>query len=290
MCREKSKLTQEFLVENLATFHLFFKYLDVSTLSRWERGVSNPNIEKKLKIIEFFQEKSGFIFPYFELVNFFDNKADILQKTMDIIIGENRELILNFPSQNILEKELKIRELKDIKNINNIIDISLNLDQEFTHAISLLKDNHFKKWANHPSSCFFVCEYKEQFFGLLFSLKLKTEVFFKLLNGSIQENDLKMQDFAKEDEEGSFYLLNFFSYSKKSAALLFIHFYIHLLKYHKFILEVGVGTMISDGHKLIKRLHIKHYKNIQYSTSTVSFYKSPLKDFLINKYTIKVFF
>ncbi len=289
-CREKHQLTQEQLTVNLQHSYEIFLYLDVGTLSRWERGVTHPNVAKKMKIIELFQEYDGSAFPCFSDYGYEDVQEEICHNAIENVIGKSKELVLNFPSHYILADELKITELKDIKNIDNIIDISITLDQEFTQHISLLQEKHFKEWASHPSSFFLICEYKEQFFGLLFTLKLKQKSFEKIMNLEIEEKDLTVDDFANADEEGSSYLLNFFSHSQKSAALLFIRYYAYLVANQKNILEVGVATIMNDAQKLIKRLNVEHYRDIEHKKQTFSFYRSPLKNMLMNEAILKTIF
>ncbi len=145
--------------------------------------------------------------------------------------------------------------------------------------------------AKHPASSFFICEYKEQFFGLLFSLHLKKDIFEKLMNFEMQEVDIKDEHFVVDNEVGCEYLLNFFSYSQKVAALLFISYYNYLIDNQKQIIEIGVGTMMDEGHKLIQRLNLSHYKDIQIdSKHTLSFYRQTLKDVLINESILKILF
>jgi len=241
-CREENSLTQEQLIDKLYLHNTTFKSLDTVTLSRWERNITQPSIDKKLKIIKFFSDYTGIIFPYFNAHDYKEIEDNICKNTIDNILGKNKELVLNYPSNYIEADELKIQKLRDIKDINNIIDISVSLDQEFTQHFSQLKDENFLMLAKHPASSFFICEYKEQFFGLLFSLHLKKDIFEKLMNFEMQEVDIKDEHFVVDDEVGCEYLLNFFSYSQKVAALLFISYYNYLIDNQKQIIEIGVGT------------------------------------------------
>ncbi len=289
-CRETYNFTQEELTHLLQDSDSIFTQLDIGTLSRWERAISNPSIDKKLKIMEFFQEHSSLAFPCFNAENYEDIQDQICHNAIENIIGSSKELILNFPSHYIMVDDLKITELQDIKNIDNIIEISVSLDQEFTKHFSQLQDDHFREWAIHPSSFFLICEYKEQFFGLLFSLRLKPNIFEKLINLEMQEKDLTTDDFAGVGEEGCEYLLNFFSHSQKSAALLFIRYYTFLIANQRDILEVGVATMMKEGETFVERLNLSHYRDIEQDNHTISFYRSPLKQMLVNEAIIKTIF
>jgi len=289
-CRETYDFTQEELTSKLQSYHTLFETLDISTLSRWERGVTHPSVEKKLNIIKLFEEYSDSIFPCFESEDFEETIESVCEKTIDNIIGKNKELVLNFPSQYIKVDEFKVTQLRDIENIENIIELSVSLDQELTKHFSLLQDEHFKEWASHPSSFFLISQYKEQFFGLLFVLKLKPSIFKKVMNFEIQEKDISVEDFADVDEEGSHYLLNFYSHAPKSAAILFMYYYRYLIKHQKNILELGAAVVIDDGDKLLKRLNLQHYKDVKDSKHTISYYRAQLRNVLMNETVIKTIF
>ncbi len=287
ICRQKYHLTQEQLVQELHNFDELFANLDFVTLSRWERGITYPSVDKQLKIIETFQKYTSSIFPCYESTNFEELQAQICQTGIENIIGKNKQLVLNFPSAYIIADDLKITHLKDNKNIQSVVNIATSLDKEFTQQYSQIKDKNFKEWALHPSSLFLICEYKEQFFGLLFILRLKPEIFEKIINLQMHEEDIEVKHFANLDEDGCSYLLNFFAHSDKSASLLFVRYYAHLIAYQNSTLEVGVATMMDEGKKLMGRLNISHYKDKKHQ---ISFYRAPLKDILINESLLKILF
>jgi transcriptional regulator with XRE-family HTH domain len=50
MIRDKKNLTQQHLLELLVKSNDAFSKLDLTTLSRWERGVTTPKLEKQLLV------------------------------------------------------------------------------------------------------------------------------------------------------------------------------------------------------------------------------------------------
>jgi len=289
-CREHYLLTQEHLATQLHDFHLLFNGLDYNTVGRWEREISTPSLQKQVHIIEFFQTFSKSVFPCFETYTTQEIESQICRIGVENLLGKNKELILNFPSSYIEADNLKITQLKDSMHIENIIDIALSLDKEFTNESSQITGKKFKEWARDSSSFFLICEYKSQFFGLLFVLQLKPEIFDKLMNFELKEDDLKPEHFAKKDEKGCSYLLNFFAQSQKVSSLLYLRYYAYLIANQSTIHRVGCASMMEDGKKLIEKMNLQHHKSFSIKEDTMSFYQTSLSEVIVNQNVLKIIF
>ena len=289
-CRQNYNLTQEELVQELYNLDENFIGVDTGTLSRWERATTKPNIDRQISIIKFFQTKSNSVLPCFEKYDYNEIQSQICKTGIQNIIGKNKDLVLNFPSSYIMADNLKVTHLRHSDSIDNIIQIALLLDKEFTNNYSQILDKNFKSWAMHPSSLFLVCEFKKQFFGLLFSLRLKPHIFDKIINFEMQENELDSSHFATMEEDGCNYILNFFAHSQKAATILYLRYYAHLIANQNNISRVGVQTMMEEGKKLIKNIHISYYKDAKFNKHQISSYQSPLSDILINPDVLKMIF
>jgi hypothetical protein len=278
------------LVQELYNYDIeSFTGLETSTLSKWERNIIHPQISRQVRIIKYFQTRTNSALPCWEEYSETNAEEMICKAGMRNLLGKSKELVLNFPQKMIGAGDLKLFQLRNSEKIDKIIDITIDLDKGFNHKFSELLPEHFKEWALHPSNSFYVCEYKEQFFGLLFALRLKPEAFRKIIDLEIREKDLKLEDFASFDEMGSTYIISFFAMNEKAATMLFIRYYAHLIANQRTIEEVGVATMMDDARKLLANMHLKEHHSIQLSNGLIlQTYKESLSNFLASEYTVRM--
>ncbi len=289
-CRQKYQLTQEELVQELYNYDEDFIGVDTRTISRWEASQTKPSIDRQITVVKYFSAVSGKTLSCFEDYSTQEIEAQICKVGISNILGKNRELVLNFPSSYIMADNLKITHLRHSQAIDNTIKIVMRLDKEFTDSYSQILGSDFKEWALHPSTLFLICEVDLQFFGLLFTLRLKPEIFDKIMNFEMQEKDINTSHFATFEEEGCSYFLNFFAQSQKAASLLYLRYYAHLIANQNSISKVGALTMMSEGKKLIERINISHKKDTTIDKYKISSYEAPLSDVLINQAVLKMIF
>jgi transcriptional regulator with XRE-family HTH domain len=259
-CREQNDHTQEQLVHALYIHDIeHFEALDAGTLGKWERGVTKPKALKQVSIIRYFQEITGNALPCFDDYNVNETEELICKVGIKNILGNSKELVLNFPAAMIGANDLNVYQLRNTEMIDEVIDINMDLDKDFNHDTTQFRPEQFKEWALHPSSSFYTCQYKGQFFGLLFTLRLKPEVFERIMDQEIDEKDLTVDDFASFEEMGCNLMVSFFAMNEKSAAMLFIRYYAHLIANQKVIAEVGLATMMEDAKKLIRNMNLHHH-------------------------------
>jgi transcriptional regulator with XRE-family HTH domain len=290
-CREKYNLTQGELVVELSHFdEELFKSLDNVTLSRWELGKSSPNIARQIQTIKYFQSRDDLIFPCFDESESEMIERHVCKTGMLNLPGKNKSLILNFPSS-ISVDELAVHQLKDSVMIDEKITIALDLNKEFSHNHSLIDRDRFKEWTLSPDNLFLICEYNKQFFGLLFSLRLKPESFDKLMNFKITQSDIMAEDFAGPDEMGCNFILAFFAMNEMAASLLLIRYFAHLITDQKKILEIGSMSTHQDAITLMESINLQHCKSKKYGKSlTRHTYRASLSDVLINETMIRLLF
>jgi transcriptional regulator with XRE-family HTH domain len=289
--RESSKLTQEQLVHQLYIHDIqAFKSLDGSIFSKWERGIIEPKLSKQVSIVKYFQKLTNKALPCFD--NYTVDKAEKLfcESGMQNLLGNSKKLVLTFPSSVIDTDDIMVYHVKNTNDFDKYIAINVDLDKDFTQNYSHLDFDKFKAWASNPVNSFYICEYKEQFFGLLFTLRVKPEIFEKLMNFELDEKELKDDDLAKFNEMGSNYIISFFAMNDKAAILLFIRYYAHLIANQNVIEEVGVASMMDDTKKLIGNMNFKHYtsKILTNENITIESYRATLPTFLANENILKM--
>ncbi len=289
-CREKCQITQEKMVKDLYDFDFGnFAGLDTTTLSKWERGISKPKIARQAGVIRYFQKLTGNALPCLEHCSIAEAEKMISASGMEHMVGKSRHLILNFPSAMMQSSEITVHQLRHSKIMDDVIDINIDLDRDFNQNSTGLSRETFKKWALHPGSAFYVCEYKEQFFGLLFSLRLKQNVFQALMDFEKEERTLDANDFAAYNEEGNSYVTSFFALNEKAAALLFVRYFAYLIAHQNRIAEVGAATMMEDGKKLIENMHLTHYSSAEIKPGTkMHTYRETLSRLLAQENVVKM--
>ncbi len=291
-CRVNCALTQEQLTQELYLYDIDnFEGLETTTISKWERGVTKPKVTRQLSILKYFQEKTDTALPCFDKYSVFEAEELICRIGMKNLLGKSKEVVLNFPSSMIGANDLHILELRNTDMIDRIIKMNVGLDKDFNHGFTELEFRHFKEWALYPDNSFFMCEYQNQFFGLLFTVRVKPKIFDKLISFEMEEKDLTTGDFASFDELGSNYFLSFFAMNEKASSLLFIRYYAHLIANQRMILDVGGATMVNDAKKLIENMCLSRQVNKKIEEGIkLQTYRETLPNFIACEGVLKMLF
>ena len=290
-CREQYGFIQGDLAVELSHFDTdLFGSLDNVTLSRWELGKSIPSISRQVQVVKFFQSISDLVFPCFD-----ESESEMIEKhvcksALYNLSAKNRSIVLNFPSSITLD-ELSVHQLNDTEMIEELSKIALDLNKEFSHNHSLIDKDKFTEWTAFPSNQFLICEYNKQFFGLLFSLKLKSESFEKIMHFDMNLDDINSDDFADIDGTGSDLVLAFFAMNELAANLMMIRYFAHLIGEQKLITEVGAMSTSEEALKLMEGIHLNACDSKKLNSKLTRYsYRAPLTDVLINETVIRVLF
>jgi transcriptional regulator with XRE-family HTH domain len=260
LCRENNALTQEELVHNLYSYDIeHFEGLDTSTLSKWERSITKPKMAKQIRILNYFQESTGIALPYLNTHNIEEAESLICNVGMKNILGKNKTYILELPSGSMNIDEFHVYPIRNTERMNPLLDINMDVHKEINHIFTQITLEQFQSWALHPSNLFLVCEYKNTFLGLLFTIRLKPEIYHKLLNFEMKKSDIQEEDFASHDEMGCNFFLSFYALSQKSASILFVRYYAHLIANQSNIQEIGGITTMKDAEKIAHNMNLKYF-------------------------------
>ncbi len=287
-CRTRFGLTQQDLVELLFEFHPVFHGLDTVTLSRWERNITSPNIERQRYFIEAMQQFDETVFPAFDAIDMDAVEDAIFEKGIQRVIGKHKTYILDLPSNIIESRAIHITELHHLDDPNPAIHIAYTFFKKVTNNHANIPFNTFKRWVLHPSSRFWIATYYQQFFGMLLSLRLKEEPFEALLNLRKKEHTITADDFAKEDEEGYEYPLTFLGYTEQAASLLFLRYYRYLMNAQAYTAGVGCFPKRREGAKLVHTLGLSPYKSVQ--NTQLCTCRANMPNVLLNRYILTMIF
>jgi len=255
-------MTQEQLVEHLYEFDTeTFSGLDTSTLSRWERGITQPKFSKQVGIIKYFQELMKEAFPCIDHYTLNEIDHFICRSCVENILGKNKQIILNFPSDTMNFKEMHVNRIADPSKFKPAYALLMDMHKATNVPYTQNTLGEFEAWTLNPHSFFLSCEYKDAFIGLLFTVKLKQKVFERLMNFEIQRSDITENDFAAAEEEGSVLLLASYAINNKAAIMLFAMLYAYFIKNQKSIREVGVMTSFAEVKKVVKNMKLLYFKS-----------------------------
>ena len=288
LCRKKYKLTQEALVQELYNYDDAFDGLDTRTLIRWEHGSTKPTSSKQVIIIQLFQKFSTHIFPCFYNENHIEE--DLCKVGIKNLIGHSKEHIVNFPNNIFSVEDISISHIRSHENIDLILNMPQSIFEGLTSNYFNITTTHLKVWSLHPANLFLIAQTNNQFVGMFFTLRLKPQIFKKLLSFNMEANELTDADFADFEEEASMFIIAVFAYNDKVAALLYLRYYAHLIANQDSIIEVGTTPLLKGGKKLVEKMHLRHMKDKKVKEETLSSYSAPLEDVLINEDVLKMLF
>ncbi len=264
-CREHSHLTQEQLTSDLYSYDIdSFKGLETTTISKWERSVTKPTASKQVNIIRYFQQKTGAALPCWDGYTVEEAESLICKAGMRNLIGKRKKLIYDFPSEMMSVDDMKIYPLRNFERMDVLIEATIHLQQSYTHKYMQVSREQLKEWALRPENLFLACEYKDAFLGLFFTLRIKPEIFNKILNFEMKRSEISTDDFAEPNEIGSGLMIAFFAMNEKAATLLFIRYYAHLIANQKHIDEIGGITIEDEAKKIVTNM------NLQFDTSKMT--------------------
>lgn len=257
-------------------------------LSKWERNITKPKVQKQVSIIKFFQEHTGLALPYWDKYSIEEAENLICKAGMNNILGKNKQLVLNFPSK-ISVDDMHVYPLRNFERMDVLLDVNMDLHRNANHEYAQISIEQFKDWSLHPSNLFLVCEYKDAFLGLFFSIRLKPATFNKLVNFEMKKSDITLDDFASFDEMGSNYMLSFYALNQKCATMLLIRYYAHLIANQKYISEIGVVTALDEVKKIVGNMNLDYFTSKMTDDNTeIRAYRQTLSNVLASDNFVKI--
>ena len=289
-CRQQYSLTQEQLVQELFNFDAIFEGIDISTLSRWERGVTKPTIDRQIKIVYLFSTFSNSVLSCFNNMDKDKIEDEICKIGDKNLVGSSKEHILNFPSKSFKVDDIVIKHVRSGSDIDEILKMPYSIIENLTGNIYNLTFEIIKRWSLNPSNLFLLSEYQNQFYGLFFTLRIKPDIFDKLINFEKEIVDIAEDDFATFDELGCNFPIAFFAFNDKSSTLLILRYYAHIIANQNSIKNIGTTPLLEGAKKIVQKMNLKFYKDKKVKQGVISSYSASLREVLINEKVLKMLF
>lgn len=287
ICREEKGVTQNELVEELVELSRDFESLDNTTMSRWERGVSKPSLTKQTSIIRYFSDHFGRIYPFIEHAERIDIEQSFCALGFSKLLGRHK-LVMNFPTQHMDKKSFATLRFNDSQLQSNAVIRNLFMIKEL-YGKDLCPDSHLQL-AKNPANYCAVCEYDGEYYGHFFALKLKPDIFKKMMAFQYPIEALCQENIAAEDEAGSYYFFGFFGMSDLVISMLWINFYSWLIKEQDLIQEAGALIASKEGIMIAKNMNIECVASVEMGERTYHSFVGTPQHMLIAENVVKMLF
>jgi len=290
-CREGCNITQEQLAHDLYVHNTdLFESIQMGTIGKWERGIAKPKVSKQSSIINYFQLRTGKSLPFLNDYPLEEIESLICKAGMNNLVGENKKYIYDFPSEMMSFDDITVSPIHSTEAMNSLIYNNMHIHMSTTHPYSQLSREQFMEWALHPSNLFLFCEHKGTSLGIMFVLRVKPEIYNKLMNFEMKKSDISSNDFASYDEMGSHILLSFFAMNTKASTLLFIRYYAHLITNQDNIKDVGGIGHLESGKKIASNMNLKFQNSFIADDGTkIMSYGHSISHVLSSEYLCKMF-
>lgn len=280
--------TQSELIENLVDSQLGFGGLDTTTLSRWERGVSKPSLSKQTAIIHYLSNYFGRIYPFIDSAGKTDVEKGFCSIGFTGLIGRHKDLVMKFPTRQMNQSGFKVCEFGESEHQKTAFDNNLHIYAELYKR--QLKSEQLAAFSKNPNNLFLVCDHDRQYFGHLFLLRLKPQVFDEVIDFKREDHTLTDADIAAMDEVGSYYFYGMFAMSDQIVALLAVHVYTYLIQNQKQIKEIGMVLASKDGQAMAVNMNMQRQAQQTTEQQTNHSFSASLVEMLINDNVVKMLF
>jgi len=291
-CRQNAHMTQEQLVEGLYLFDaVLFSGLDTTTLSKWERSITQPKASKKVSILRFFQEHFHEVLPCFSDISTPENETHLCQMMIKkLILGKTKDIIMNFPSHMMTPEHLSLTHVRHLKEPHTFLEVAADLRNSVHPSLTQIDTEHLYRWSLHPSSFFITAQYKGFIIGFLFALRVKKHVSRSLLHFEMPFNQLTDEDFASFQECGSHIITHFFAWNEKAATMLMLRFYAHLITHRQQIDQIGAAVYYDDAKTILGNMNIDPLTTYHEDGIKIISYRSSIQKVLLNEHVVKILF
>jgi transcriptional regulator with XRE-family HTH domain len=206
--REQKSLSQEMLAEKLAAFSNVFDGIDGLAISRWERGVVSPNIERQVTLMEFFGDQ-----PHLLLRN-----AKFELKQLPSLGAFHKWMAQNLLFNHVMgghpysaDDEINYdKSDADHKDLPLWLRLICRYNENLTRGRELWSEAQLKALVTHASSHSIFYSVDRQLLGHVILLKVDDSTLDALLSGRMTDADLRPEQLLEEDAVGNLYIYSIY--------------------------------------------------------------------------------
>ena len=255
--RKERRLTQDLLAQSLSACSRVLSGIDAVTISRWERSMTEPTLERQRHVISFFGDNPDSLLPFHGSRRRSGPRSDSLSYIVRHFVSSPRI-------------GAKVGTFPEVKNAKYSIESILNhvCQEAFTHLTleyqqsihycpsQVMSEERFLDLIKANRGYAKACTRYGHYSGHLVGFYLKPEAFGDLIHGRMAEMDLERKHLAAPGERFSFYLFSSYSCSRLVAAHQLLALVRTLPRNGDNLTEVGGTAFTSDGARLYKTMHL----------------------------------
>ncbi len=292
-CRKRFEITQKRLVEELYCYDSDrFEGVHTPTISKWERGTVVPKLSRKRAILAYFQERENCALPCWSDEDSEYVEDAIWREGLHNILGRGKELVLNYPDGRMSVEDIKVAQVRDPDPYPDMSVINMDIHLSFDDPFTRISQERFDEWALFPGNFYYVAFYKNRVVGILFGIKLRTEVFEDVLSFRRKRDSLSLGDFASDEKAGSIMPVSFFAINEMIGTALMIRLYAHLIANQSEIEYFGLVSSSKEVEEFARRMNLEaagKYIEPETGAQVRSFRRSLLK-MASSEYFVKLIF
>jgi transcriptional regulator with XRE-family HTH domain len=290
-CRQTYGLTQEDLVSELYLFEdREFGGLDVTTLSKWERGRSQPPPLRMAEILRYFQERSGLALPCVEDDSIESAEAILSQEGINTLIGKTRALYVQLPLETLPSEEYRLIPLRHFERREQILEVHQALYDSINTGFARVELDKFREWSLDPRHLFHVLLYKDVILGLLFALRMRPEAFEEVLRFQRSKSQIGSEDFAEINAPASLYILSSFALHPRFLSTLYLKLAAHLIVHQRTMEKVGLVTTLPEVERMADRMNLRRLASHGEGDERLHAYASTVKEMLRGEEVLRAIF
>ncbi|WP_028486818.1 helix-turn-helix domain-containing protein [Thiomicrorhabdus chilensis] len=286
-CRQKLGLTQTRIVEELIKHNASFTGLDITTYSRWERGVTTPKYQRKKSILSYFFSRTLTFYPYID----FENNSNLHQSAQRLPLPNslhNHLLVMNLPMCHFPDKQIESIPIQESNQSSLATSFNhLIIKALYDFNINTIRHKHL---ISNPGNFSMVCLFNDNYMGHLFCLKIKTSVYHKLIRFKMSVSELNTEHLADDSEDGGLLFFGLFSLSNEVLKNLWAQLYNWLAINQKKIQFIGAITSDKESFHTLLELEIEHIGTTKRKTKIYHSLSSPLKKVMLSEPVINTMF
>ncbi|MGY0218739.1 helix-turn-helix domain-containing protein [Endozoicomonadaceae bacterium StTr2] len=256
--RKGRKLTQDLLAQHLSAHSRVLSGIDAVTISRWERSMTEPTLERQRHVISFFGGNPDHYLPFRESRRRSGPRSDCLSYIVRHFMSSPRigAKVGSFPE--LRSANYTIEPLPGHAEEESFLHLILEYQQSIHYcASSSMSLEQLKGLLAAHRGFSVVCTRYHHYVGHAVGFSVKPEVFDDLIHARMKESELEPRHLARHGEPFCFYLYSTYGGTKLAAANLLLKLVRNLPRSGDNLKMIGGTSLTSDGARLMKAVHFK---------------------------------
>jgi hypothetical protein len=242
------------------------------------------------EILRYFQERSGLALPCWEHQDIESIETILSTEGINTLIGKTRALYVQLPLDSLPSRDYRLLSLRHFERREQLLEIHQALYDSVNSGFGKVGLERFREWSLDPRHLFQVLLYKDTVLGILFALRLKPEVFERILRFEQSKAQISPEDFAEIDEDSSLYVLSSFALHPRFLSILYMRLVAHLIVHQRTIRQFGLVTSLPEVERMADRMNLRHRAVRRDNDEEIHAYASTVKEMLRGEEVLRALF